>query len=278
MRWAMNQPVEPALTKFCLLAMADCVNGEGSEMECWPSYAHIARRTGMNSKTVESSVYRLKELGYIVDTGRRAGETGKVVIYRLNDPKTGCIQPGPQTPNANSTRLQNDPNNGVIGSSGPARVIPPNTAPNPPKNDGQSPQKVDVTTPKTGGGISKGTRKRTSKEPGIGAAAAVAAVDGVEPKLLADWLVVRKDKKAGTLTGTAVEGLVREASKAGLATEEAVRYCIEANWINFNAGFYAKREGNALPTRAPAASRPTSHNGLGNKDYAEGVNPDGTFV
>jgi hypothetical protein len=61
--------------------------------------------------------------------------------------------------------------------------------------------------------------------------------------LVADWLAVRKDKKAGTLTATAVEGLQREAAKASLTTEEAVRYCIEANWVGFNAGFYANREG-----------------------------------
>jgi hypothetical protein len=242
MRWALDQAVEPALTKFCLIAMADCVNAEGAEVLCWPSYAHIARRTGMNSKTVEASVYRLKQLGYIVDTGRRAGDTGKVVIYRLNDPKTGAIQPGPQTPNANGTRPLNDPNSGVIGTSEGSRVIPPNPASNPPKNGGQSPQKVEVTTPKAGDGISKGTRKGTRKEPGIG----VAAVSGVAPKLLADWLVVRKDKKAGTLTETAVAGLAREAAKAGLTVEEAVRYCIEANWISFTASFYANREGRAL--------------------------------
>jgi hypothetical protein len=67
-------------------------------------------------------------------------------------------------------------------------------------------------------------------------------VPGVDEKLLSDWLAVRKDKRAGTLTETAVEGLVREAEKAGITVPDAVRYCVEANWVGFNAGFYAKRE------------------------------------
>lgn len=241
MKWAMDLAIDPALTKFCLVAMAECVNAESGAMECWPSYAYLARRTGMNTKTVEASVYRLKELGHIVDTGRRAGDTGKVVVYRLNDPKNGVVQPGPHQPSANGTRPQNDPEKGVIGASNGGQVIPPKTAPNPPKNDGQSPQKVGETTPKTGDGIRNGTKNRTRKEPGIG----VAAVPGVEAKLLADWLAVRRDKRAGTLTETAVEGLQREARKAGLTTEQAVRYCVEVNWISFNAGFYFNREGGA---------------------------------
>ena len=37
--------------------------------------------------------------------------------------------------------------------------------------------------------------------------------------------------------------LKREAVKAGITEAEAVTYCCEAGWQNFNAGFYAKREG-----------------------------------
>lgn len=230
-RWAWGQDAPSAMTKLLLLAMADCVNSEGAEMVCWPSYAFLARRTGMNTKTVEAGVFRLKQVGLIVDTGKREGGTGKVIVYRLNDPKSGVVTPGPQEPSANGTRPQNTPENGCITPTG----NPPKFGANPPKNGGQSPQKVGVTTPKAGDGTSNRTKNRTRKEPGI----SVTAIPGVPDKLLSDWLVVRKDKKAGTLTETAVDGLLREAAKAGLTAEEAVRTCIERNWIGLNAGWLA---------------------------------------
>lgn len=262
-RWAMGQDVASAMTKFLLVAMADCVNAEAGEMVCWPSYAFLARRTGMNTKTVESSVYKLKYLGLLVDTGRRAGDTGKVVVYRLNDPKTGFIQPGPQDPNANGTRPQNDTGNGAITASG----NPPKSDANPPKLGEQSPQKVGVMTPKQGVRTSNGTRKGTKNEPGMESAVAP-AIDGVSGSLIADWLKVRKDKRAGPLTDTVIAGLSREAEKAGLTLEGAIRYCCEAGWQNFNAGFYAKREG--IPARPNG-----KHTGFDGKDYRAGVTADG---
>jgi hypothetical protein len=251
MRWAMSQPVEPALTKFLLVALADCVNAEAGEMACWPSYAFLARRTGMNTKTVEAGIYRLKEEGFIVDTGRRAGETGKVVVYRLNDPQNGGIKPGPQSSNANGTRPQNTPESGCITSTVEPQVIPPNPAFNPPKNDGQSPQKVELIPPNQGVRTSNRTKKATRNEPGSGAA--VAAIPGVPPQLLSDWLTVRKDKRVGALTETAVAGLLREADKVGISASDAVRFCCEAGWAGFNAGWYADRTG-TRPQSAGSAS------------------------
>jgi hypothetical protein len=267
-RWAMGQAVEPALTKFLLVAMADCVNADAGQMVCWPSYGFLARRTGMNTKTVEVAVSRLKQIGLIVDTGQRAGETGKVVVYRLNAPKNGCITPGPQDPNANGTRPQNDPGNGGITPEG----NPPKSGANPPKNCDQSPQKVGETTPKQGVRTSNGTKKEPGKEPGIGGAAAPSIPD-VPAQLTADWLKVRKDKRAGPVTETVIAGLTREANKAGLSVADAVRYCCEAGWQNFNAGFYAKREGitHARPTGA------SKHAGFSGKNYREGVSDDGSF-
>jgi hypothetical protein len=268
-RWAMEQAVEPALTKFLLVAMADCVNAEAGGMVCWPSYAYLARRTGMNTKTVEASIYRLRNEGFIADTGRRAGDTGKVVVYRLNAPESGGIKQGPQSSSANGTRPQKDTGNGVITTEG----NPPKSDANPPKNSGQSPQIVGSMTPKQGVRTSKGTRKEPGTEPGIGAA--VAAIPaGIPANLFADWLKVRKDKRAGPVTGTVVEGLTREAEKAGLSIADAVRYCCEAGWQNFTYSYWLKREGVGQPAPRAAGSR---HAGFTGKNYREGVSEDGSF-
>lgn len=249
MRWAMAQPVTPAVTKFVLVAMAECVNDEAGTMECWPSYAYLARRTGANPKTVEASMYRLREQRYIVDTGKREGGTGKVPVYRLNDPNNGVVTPGPQGADANGTRPLNTPGIGGIDQSG-----------NPPKNGVKSPQKVEVIPPKTEGNDPKngvrnkeGKKKGTRKEPG----AVPPEIPGVPMDLLTDWVKVRKDKRAGPITATVIEGLVREANKAGLTVADAVRYCCEAGWQGFNAGFYAKREGKPLRVDGHVARQET---------------------
>lgn len=238
-RWAMNQDVEPALTKWCLVAMADCVNAEDGSWEFFASYRHLALRTGMNTKTVESAVYKLREQSYIVDTGKRLGDTRKVVVYRLNDPKTGVIQPGPRTSDANGTRPLNTTGNGVITGASAAGGIPPNPAANPPKNSGQSPQIVGETTPKTGAVSSKGTRKKPGTEPGN--STVVARTLGIPVSLLEDWLKVRNAKRAGPITGTVITALMREAEKARITVEDAVRMCCERGWQGFNASWLAER-------------------------------------
>jgi hypothetical protein len=261
----MEQGVEPALTKFLLVAMADCVNAEAGEMVCWPSYAFLARRTGMNTKTVEASVYRLRQEGFIADTGRRAGDTGKVVVYRLNVPESGAIKPGPQSSNANGTRPQNDPENGCIGTLG----NPPNSDANPPKSGGQSPQKVESMTPKQGVRTSKGTRKEPGTEPGMESAAALLLSDVPGP-LIASWAKVRKDKRAGPITEPVAAALIREGAKASLAPADAVRYCCEAGWQNFTYSYWLKRE--SVPASRGTASK---HAGFSGKNYREGVTEDG---
>lgn len=63
----------------------------------------------------------------------------------------------------------------------------------------------------------------------------------IAASLLSDWETVRKAKKAGPLTATAIAGLTREAAKAGLTITEAVTACVEAGWQGFRADWYAKR-------------------------------------
>lgn len=242
-RWALDQPVKAA-TKLVLVVMADCVNAEAADMVCWPSYAFIAKRAGLNTKTVEASVFRLKLDRYIVDTGRRAGDTGKVVVYRLNTTENGGVSPGPQTPNANGTRPHNATENGCISTE----ATPPKTEANPPKSGEQSPQKVEEIPPKVG----VRTRKKqegTGKEAGR----ALASIPGVSDELLADWMVARKQQP---VTATALAGLEREAAKVGLSVAEAITYCCEAGWRGFNAGWYSARVGGAAPTRN---AKPNKH-------------------
>ncbi len=62
---------------------------------------------------------------------------------------------------------------------------------------------------------------------------------GIPNNLLADFLAVRKAKKL-PLTETAVAGLRREAEKAGLSLESAVRLCCERGWASLRADWLTR--------------------------------------
>lgn len=64
-----------------------------------------------------------------------------------------------------------------------------------------------------------------------------------------DFQALRKAKRAA-LTDTAMDGIRREAAKAGIGLADALAYCCEAGWQGFNAGWYADRQGAARGTAA----------------------------
>lgn len=78
--------------------------------------------------------------------------------------------------------------------------------------------------------------------------ATAARPDEVPEGAWQDFQAIRKAKRA-PLTDTALDGIRREAEKAGLGLGEAIAYCCEAGWQGFNAGWYANRTG-VQPGRA----------------------------
>ncbi len=104
----------------------------------------------------------------------------------------------------------------------------------------------------------------------------------MDGKLLADYLVIRKSKKVGPLTETALQGIQREAETAGLPVAEAIRVCCEHGWAGFKATWYANALGNTPQHRAGPGNQsgnrtPLRHTGFDKVDYTEGVNADGTL-
>ena len=226
--WALEQPVSKSSSKFVLVAMA---NLAGPEMTCWPSYKHLTSATSLDVKTVQAGLKRLRDEGFISDTGERKGATGQVIVYRLNTPEFGGVTSAPKTTE----------NGAVLGNS-KTPVFPDNTPVFPIKD----PQISHETPPKTGDGHHKDT-SRTPKTPKV-RADRIDLLDGVPSQLVDDYLVVRKAKRAGTLTETAVNGLKREALKARISWADAIRACCEFGWQGFNADWYAKRIGAGTAT------------------------------
>lgn len=267
--WALQQPVGKSSAKFVLVAMASCCNGEGAAMTCWPSVKFLAETTAQDRKTVMDNIRRLREEGFLHDTGERRGATGQISVYLLKSPETGTVT-------ATTTRLQEDGNSTETGTAaeaskstktgtgtenGTVPLFPPNSPVFPSKESRFSLERV----PKTGHGIRNGISNGTSN--GIRKGDAPAPdLPGVPPNLLADFLAVRKAKRAGPLTATAIAGLTREAAKAGLTLLEAVTFCCEAGWQAFNAGWYENR------TKGNGHAKPNGrHRGFDHVDYEEGL-------
>ena len=62
----------------------------------------------------------------------------------------------------------------------------------------------------------------------------VAPPSGVTDSVWQDWLSLRKTKKAA-VTQTAIDGIAREASKAGVSLQTALETCCARGWTGFKA-------------------------------------------
>ena len=81
--------------------------------------------------------------------------------------------------------------------------------------------------------------RRTTRKP-----AAALNFYGLPENLVADWVRSRGSKK---LTQTAIDGVKREAEKAKLSLEEAVRMMLESGWQGFRASWDSVRRTNSVP-------------------------------
>jgi hypothetical protein len=57
------------------------------------------------------------------------------------------------------------------------------------------------------------------------------------PTLWDEWLAVRKAKRAGPVTQTALNTLRNEAGKAGITLEAALCECVSRSWISLKASW-----------------------------------------
>jgi hypothetical protein len=64
----------------------------------------------------------------------------------------------------------------------------------------------------------------------------------VEEKLIDDWTTLRRAKKL-PITETAINGITREATKAGLSLADALTVCCERGWGGFKAEWLASDKG-----------------------------------
>lgn len=76
--------------------------------------------------------------------------------------------------------------------------------------------------------------------------------DGVDAAVAADWLTIRKAKKA-PLTATAWAGVKRQAEAAGVTAADAVRMAVENGWSGFRASWLQRHQTGAEAPKAKPA-------------------------
>ena len=215
-----------------------------SELGVYKTAEELERETGLSVDEQRGARKRLVKLGVLVETHKRLEHK---IYFRIDEAafdalwdarfaeieaaaapngETDIPSPGvgnSQSPNGNfpfgkseiPSRHSNTEDynrglqQGITASARDAHAPPP---PSPPPDD--SPP---------------------AKPPRFEPLAALLAL-GVDAQVAADWLAVRKAKRAA-LTQTALDGMVAEAHKAGISVAEAVRICAARGWQGFRASW-----------------------------------------
>lgn len=302
--WSLSQPVKHSTAKFVLVVMA---NYADAELRCWPSMALLCETTAQDRKTVQENIRRLREWGYIEDTGERRGTTKQVIVYQLKQPEIGPLDGGGNGDQDASNLAGNSTENGLLYGSNSAEkegtkrpeiglvkeAQKRNTSENgtvpffPPKRPnfpGKEAQFSLERGPKTGHGTvyeqsrnHQGTRNtRTADD--FDAKAELQKL-GVDDQHASDWLTVRKAKRA-PLTRTALADVVREAAKAGVTTGQAIEIAAQRGWQTFRSDWVQPK--NAVRPQQQLPLSREEQNRLANEEAKRIVlsrlNPDSEVI
>lgn len=178
--WARHQKVGKGPAKSVLMALADYAN---ENFVSYPSVETLVAWTEQDRKTVMANLDRLKEGGWITDTGERTGRTRQVVVYVINVARGVEVKIGPRElltgPNSEQFQNRNSSENGTV----------PNSTANRPNFDRKQSQKPPETVPNLGhrtvGTVENGGN-------GVGARGTRLPDDWVLSKALGEWALAEQ--------------------------------------------------------------------------------------
>ncbi len=229
------------------LALADHAHEDGTSVR--PSVKLLAKKTRQSERTVQYQLRKMQAYGWLILVRFSSGKPGNPNEYKINsawltgaesDGCNFCTGATDDTDGCNlkQGRVQNDANTG-------AAAIAPKPLLKPSKKPSKKPS-IDADKP----------RKSSAADELVEL--------GVSQQIASDFLAIRKAKRA-PLTATALDGIKREAGKAGITLGDALRVCVERGWQAFKAEWHQGDRG-----------KKNSHD-LSGKNWQEGINPDGSF-
>jgi hypothetical protein len=83
--------------------------------------------------------------------------------------------------------------------------------------------------------------------------------EGIDPKVWCDWLTVRKQKRRGPPTATAMKKIEREATTAKLTVAQAIQISAEKGWAGFEAQWLADEPRLSQPAPRPLTPPSRDH-------------------
>ena len=245
---AMGMKVGNAIRKLVLLKLADQANDKG---ECWPSYASIAEAAECSARAVINHIRWLEEHGFLRIENRKIGHGQNLTnVYHLMlaNGRAEDGESGSQGSESGSQGYERGSQGSESGSQGVMNVVHPNQSIQPINEpisanaDTRGARVVPANTPAedlscrpSENPSAKPAKRKPSAARRELDALNLLADRGVDGALAQDYLAVRKDKRAITLTKTALAGLEREANRAGLSLSQAVTLCCERGWVGFRA-------------------------------------------
>lgn len=229
------------------LALADHAHEDGTSVR--PSVKLLAKKTRQSERTVQYQLRKMQAYGWLILVHFSSGKPGDPNEYKINSAwltgaeSDGCNFCTGATDSADGCnlkqgRVQNAADTGAI-------AVAPKPLLKPSKEPSKEPS-IDAGKPRKSSGADELVEL------------------GVSQQIAADFLAIRKAKRA-PLTATALDGIKREAGKAGITLEDALRVCVERGWQAFKAEWHHGDRG-----------KKNSHD-LSGKNWQEGINPDGSF-
>ena len=266
-KYVKNQARAGGFAQAVLLFLADCHNAESCQ--CNPSRETIreffsSEDEPCSIKRIERALKELRDKGFIRSV-KRTCKSGVLNWYEIvgleaeDSPQNGGYPqniPNPQ----NGGYPQNIPNpqNGGYPQNGGGvapkmgvRGSPQNGGRNRNKNRKEQEEVADacaslistaecraetVPTPQEPFSLKaeKPKEKRNTGE--------IDRPDSIPEQDWADWKLARKSRRAGPITQTAWNLLVKEAAKAGITPAQAVELCAGRSWISFQAKYLREED------------------------------------
>lgn len=219
----------PPTAKAVLMAMADYADDQG---HCWPSIAGLCEYTCFGKSAVIEAIKVLERIGVV--TADRSDRYRTSYVLRVTASITAELVREPDKSASRTT-----PSDGGLVRLPDNEVREPDNEVREPDTNHQEPSRT----------INRATTKRAPAAP------ALTRPDDVTEQTWADWLALRKAKKA-PVTETVVAQARKESGKAGMALESFLEiWCargsqgLQAEWLKPN-----ERAGPAALTARPSAS------------------------
>lgn len=229
--WPLQMPPTP---KSVLISLADNANDQG---DCWPSITTIAMRTCFSERAIRNAIDWLEEHGLLIADRSNGRHTRYLVTpERFRPPASSVDLLADPTPAPDAPVSNHEPRHDMPQSADPTpapRSITPAADAGVPRHEVQKPRhEVPSNHQEPSLEPSKNRKARQSEFP----AESVLSGLGVDAQVAKDWLLMRKKRRA-VVTQTVIDGIAREAAKAGITLGDALLLMQVRGWQGFHAAW-----------------------------------------